>query len=89
MATSALVITWDGDPAARRTTLAELDGDPRATVGDSFGRRQAVVVETINLREGRAIFEQIRDMPGVAHLELACVYFEDPALDLESWAEAS
>lgn len=58
-------------------TLAALGTDPRLELGDPVANRVPVVAETEDCAAGRALFEQLRDTPGVAFVDVVMVDFSE------------
>jgi hypothetical protein len=75
MTISALVITLDDDEGARTMALAHLEGDARITVGEMYGVRLPVVLETESLLEGEALATALMDTPGIAFVDVVSVDF--------------
>lgn len=79
MTTSALVLTLCGDVAERQRLLAQLRADAHLTLGEPSGLRLPVVLEA---DDGRCAEDQTRALavlPGVMHLEIVFVGFDDGA----------
>ncbi|MBM4100722.1 MAG: hypothetical protein FJ256_00465 [Phycisphaerae bacterium] len=78
MAISGLVVTLADDPLGE-TALAALTADSRLTVGERFGQRLALVAETPCARDDHDLFDELRQLPGVTHVDVAYVRLDtDP-----------
>ena len=77
MTVSALVVTVSEDEALRARCLEALCEQPGLTLGDPTGPRFPVVVDSHDLRGGRAVFESLAELDGVQSVELVQVYFEE------------
>ena len=88
MAVSGIVITLDNDSIDRTTTLARLRALPHLTLADSLAEshrdlddgpiwRQPAVLDSPTTAEDEACWDEILRVPGVAGLELVCVYFDE------------
>ena len=75
MTISALVLTLD--PATAGTTLAQLAGDTRLTLGQPMGCQVPVVAETATCRDGRTLMEALQETPGIDLVHLVMVDFSD------------
>lgn len=75
MTISALVLTLDQLRMA--PTLAALGADPRLELGEPIVNRVPVVVETADCAAGRALFDELRDTPGVAFVDVVMVDFSE------------
>ena len=78
MAVTALVLTLSDDETERNAALLELARDPGVTVGDPFGARFPVVVDTESSREDKKCFQRIEALEGVHLIELVSVDYDDP-----------
>ena len=80
MAISGLVVTLADDDAAADAAVARMGADPRLTLGDRFGHRLAVVVDTPSVDADRALWDELRQMSGVTFVDVTFVYLDtDPA----------
>ena len=80
MAVTALVLTLSDDKTERKTALSELTMQPGVPVGDPFGVRLPVVVDTESTREDKLCFERIEAIDGVHLIELVSVDYDvEPA----------
>lgn len=77
MAVSGLVVTLAQDPALAEASLAALVRDARLTLGERFGRRLSLVAETPGPREDRQLCDDLRAMPGVVHVDVTFVGFDE------------
>ncbi len=59
----------------RVTSALELDR--RVTLGERFGLRRAIVAQTSSVGEDRALFEELRALPGVLNVDVAYVHLDD------------
>ncbi|MEN8152174.1 MAG: hypothetical protein ABFS86_20320 [Planctomycetota bacterium] len=77
MAVTALVLTLTDDETERMAALSELARQPGVTVGDPFGARFPVVVDTESTREDKKCFKRIEALEGVHLIELVSVDYDD------------
>jgi len=79
MSISGLVVTVSDDGAAA-AALSMLAADPRITLGERFGRRVAVVVQTPSADSDRLLWEQLRDTPGITHVDVTYVHLDSDVI---------
>lgn len=86
MSISGLVIHLDGDDAAIARACDALRRDARLTLGPLSGRRLAAVAETDGVAADRRLWDDLRAMPGVVHVDVAFVDFggDEPVDDERS-----
>jgi len=95
MAVTALVLTLSDDETERKAALSELARQSGVTIGDPFGVRFPVVVDTESTREDKLCFERIEAIDGVHLIELVSVDYDDepacrvPPRDESNEAESS
>lgn len=79
MSISSLVIDAATDEHGRQA-LASIAGDPRFTLGPSYGNRHAVVIDTPSVAEDTDAFAWLSNLPGVRLVTLVRAYLDDEAL---------
>jgi hypothetical protein len=78
MTISSLVLTLDASPESRALALEAVAKDARITVGTPFEEVWLpVVTETASLSEGEALFESLRELPGVNFVDVVMVDFSE------------
>ena len=77
MAVTALVLTLSADATEQKVALSELARQPGVTIGDPFGVRFPVVVDTESTREDKSCFKRIEAIEGVHLIELVSVDYDD------------
>jgi hypothetical protein len=78
MPISSLVLTLDASPESRALALAAVAKDSRITVGTPLEEVWLpVVTETATLSEGEALFESLRELPGVSFVDVVMVDFSE------------
>jgi D-arabinose 5-phosphate isomerase GutQ len=75
MPIGAWVVTLSDGP--RDEALAARLADPRLTLGEATRNRLPVVVETVTLAEGEALFEALSAERGVVFVDVVSVDFSD------------
>jgi hypothetical protein len=81
MATSGLVVTFQGEPEPVRSALAR---DPRLTVGPANNQHMAVVLMTDSTRADRAAVDDMRLVPSVVDVVPVFVHLEPATTPEES-----
>ncbi len=84
MSISGLVLTLTEDTEAVDAALRTMALDPMIEVGEIIGPRLPVVVDAPDRATDRAVFERLRELPGVVCVDVAYVWFEDPEADAAS-----
>jgi hypothetical protein len=80
MAISGLVVTLAEDDAAADAAVTMLEGDPRLTLGERFGRRLALVADTPSVHADRALWDELRGNPGITNVDVTFVHLDaEPA----------
>jgi len=74
---SGLVITFSSDTADHGKVLEQLAGEPAIEVGEACGPKLPIVVDTDTREQDRTIWHWVRDLPGVAMVDVAFVAFDD------------
>jgi CheY-like chemotaxis protein len=77
MPITALVLTLDDDPDARRAARRSLERDARLWVGDEVGGRVPLVLETASLVEGERAVEALSASDGVLFVDVVAIDFSD------------
>lgn len=77
MPVSGLVITFSSDTADHSAVLEQLAREPTIELGDACGPKLPIVVDTDTREQDRTIWNWVRDLPGVAMVDVAFVGFED------------
>jgi CheY-like chemotaxis protein len=77
MPITALVLTLDDDPEARRAARRSLEQDARLWVGDEVGGRVPLVLETASLVEGERAVEALSASDGVLFVDVVAIDFSD------------
>ena len=78
MSVSGLVVTLEDDEARAAEAHARIERDPRLTVGERVGRRVPVVAQTESPEEDRTLWDALRAMAGIAHVDVTFVAFDEP-----------
>lgn len=86
MSISGLVLTLADGPAAA-AAWEKLASDPRLEIGERFGRRVAIVAETLNVDGDRALWDELRQDPGITHIDVTYVHLEGDAPGIAAIAE--
>lgn len=80
MPISGLVVTLGPPGPDARAAAAWLNTDARFAVGvtePEAPRRLPVTLDTPDQQEDKRTWEQLQDHPGVAFVDVACVFFEE------------
>jgi len=77
MSVSGLVIFLSSDAQLAQHACERLRSDQRLIVGDRFGPRLAVAAETESVAADRALVDELRALPGVEHVDVAFVGFDE------------
>lgn len=77
MPVSGLVITFSSDIADHGRIVEQLAGEPAIDIGEAQGAKLAIVVDTDSRERDREIWHWVRDLPGVAMVDVAFVGFEE------------
>lgn len=77
MPVSGLVITFSSDVADHGEIMEQLAAESAIELGTACGPRLAVVVDTPSRDHDRTIWDWVRDLPGVAVVDVAFVGFEE------------
>ncbi len=77
MPVSGLVITFSSDIADHGKIVEQLSVEPGIEIGDAVGPKLAIVVDTDTRDRDREIWQWVRDLPGVAMVDVAFVGFEE------------
>ena len=73
---SSLVVTLSNSSANSTEVVAALRAIPALTLGDSIGCRIPIVVEA-DAQDSRHWHDWIANLPGIAHVAVAFVSFEE------------
>ena len=82
MPVSGLVVTLAPPGPEAERAAAWLQGDARFAVGQpepASPGRLPVTLDTADRDEDKDIWEQMQDHPGIAFVDVACVFFEEDA----------
>jgi nitrate reductase NapAB chaperone NapD len=74
---SGLVITFSSDIAHHGETMEQLAGEPAIEIGDAVGPKLAIVVDSDTRDHDREIWNWVRNLPGIAMVDVAFVGFEE------------
>ncbi len=77
MPVSGLVVSLVPDPSQRRDALAKIAAHARIEVGQDDGHCVAIVTDTPSAQADKALWDWIYQIPGVIHLEVAFVGFDE------------
>lgn len=77
MTVSGWVLTLENDERLRACVLEALERDSRITCGVAHGLRLPLVVETAEPTESETLFESLRNLPGVAFIDVVSIVFEE------------
>lgn len=64
------------DPPEERL-LQRLEADPRVTLGERFGCRLPIVLESDDKRADRSFWDALQAQPSILHIEFAFAEFSD------------
>ncbi|MBI2393592.1 MAG: hypothetical protein HYV09_28700 [Deltaproteobacteria bacterium] len=81
MIVSGLVLTLQNDPRSRAHALETLSRDLRIIFGEAHGLRLPVVLETASLLEGEAACEALRNLEGIAFVDVVSIDFSSSQTD--------
>lgn len=81
MPISGFSITLADDEASAQASLQIMSRDGRLELGPRKGRRIAAVGETPTTREDRALWDWLNALPGVVHVDVVFVEFNDVAAE--------
>lgn len=79
MSISGIVIVMTADADVERL-VPTWQSDPRITLGPRVQHRHAAVIDTPSPIEDEDVHRWIESLPGVASVEVACVYLLDAPL---------
>lgn len=79
MPVSGLVITFSSHAVDHQESVKLLSNEPTIEIGETNGPKMAIVLDTETRDRDREIFQWIRDLPGVAMVDVAFVGFEQSA----------
>lgn len=74
---SGLVITLDGSPEDDDQTIAHLKAESAIEIGVRSGHKCAIVIDSPSKDADQKLFTWVRDLPGVADVQVAFVGFDD------------
>jgi hypothetical protein len=80
MSISGVVIVMTADAELERL-MPTLKSDRRITLGPCTNNRQAAVIDTPSPVEDEDVHRWIESLPGIAAVEVACVYLVDEPVD--------
>ena len=83
------VLTLQPDPALRAATLSWLHAHPDVTVGEAFGERLPIVLDTPDRDRDRQLWQALERLPGVAHLAVVSAHFSDLVLEAPHTSEVA
>ncbi len=78
MSISGLVVTLCAEDGAAAQAVSRMSADARLNVGERFGRRLALVAETMSVEEDRELWDQLRGLSGVVNLDVTFVHLDAP-----------
>lgn len=78
MAVSGLVVTLAEHEGYADAARARIARDPRVTLGGQFGRRLSLVAQTDGPGADRDLWDDLRAIPGVEHVDVTFVAFDEP-----------
>lgn len=82
MPISGLILTLCSDPDAAQSAILKCHEDPRIEVGQCVGlRRCPITLTTESQDEDKACWQALQDDPGIDHVDVACVFFDDDQAD--------
>jgi len=82
MPISGLAITLARDSTLADAARRALDNDGRVELGPEHAHRIAATIETQSQQEDRRLREWIDALPGVTHVDIAFIHFDDePPVD--------
>lgn len=84
MPISGLVITLDAATEDHDRTIAELEAEPAIEIGTRSGHKCAIVIDSPSKADDQKLFTWVRDLPGVADVQVAFVGFDDAPTDQHS-----
>lgn len=77
MAISGIVIHLAPDDRSYQAALEQLAQEPCLSLGETVGSRVAAVLDTVDAEQDLEVFERIRSMTAVSHVDVVMVYFGD------------
>lgn len=81
MSISGLVVVLSEDPDAANAAVAALAADSRLTLGERFDRRLALVADTPGVEADRNMWDDLRGLRGVDHVDVTFVSLDAPAAE--------
>ncbi len=78
MPISSLVITLTDDQALADSACESLGARPEIELGRHVANRLAAVVDSADSEADRETWQWINALPGVAHVDVVFVHFDDP-----------
>lgn len=88
MPISGLVVAL-ADDALGQQSADRIAAAPQIEVGRRTAHKLAVVVETASSDEDRDLWQWLRDLPGVVHVDVVFIGFDDPSQDSPAIPTAS
>jgi hypothetical protein len=76
MSISGLVVTLADEDVTAESAVTTLRADARLTLGERFGRRLAIVADTSSVHDDRVLWDELREMPGVVHVDVTFVHLD-------------
>ncbi len=82
MPISGLILTLCSDSKAAQSAILKCHEDPRIEVGEFVGlRRCPITLTTQSQEEDKACWQALQADPGIDHVDVACVFFDDDQAD--------
>ena len=77
MPVSGLILNLVESEDLAQQAIRDLSRDERFTRGEALPRRLPVTLETQNPDEDKACWQWLQDHPGIAFVDVACVFFDE------------
>ena len=77
MTISGVILTLAEDPTLADEAMNWIHQAPELTVGHREGRRIAAVAETESPKADRRLWHTLQEQPGIAHVDITGVFFNE------------
>ena len=81
---SGLVLTLDPSHKDHDETIRRLNVEPTIEIGERSRHKCAIVIDSASKADDQILFTWVRDLPGVADVQVAFVGFDDAPSDQHS-----
>lgn len=72
-----LCVHLTNDANESRQAIALIQQRESVTLGEQYGQRLAVVVESVDRADAEATIEWLQQLPGVVHVDIAFVHLDE------------